>query len=33
MIEKYRTKDEFEKAVKSFKKFIQLSLIDINWYR
>lgn len=33
MIEKYRNKKEFEEAVKSFKKFIQLSLIDINWSR
>lgn len=31
MIEKYRNKNEFEEAVKSFKKFIQLSLIEINW--
>ncbi|MDQ8144421.1 ATP-binding protein [Chryseobacterium sp. CFS15] len=31
MIEKYRSKNEFEEAVKSFKKFIQLSLIEINW--
>ncbi|MET3535782.1 NACHT domain-containing protein [Chryseobacterium limigenitum] len=31
MIEKYRNNNEFEEAVKSFKKFIQLSLIDINW--
>lgn len=31
MIEKYRSKNEFEEAVKSFKKFMQLSLIDIDW--
>jgi len=33
MIEKYRNKKEFEEGVKSFKKFIQLSLVDINWSR
>ncbi|WP_294297620.1 hypothetical protein [uncultured Chryseobacterium sp.] len=31
IIEKYRNKKEFEEAVKSFKKFTQLSLIEINW--
>jgi len=31
LIEIYRNRNEFEKAVKSFKKFTQLSLIEINW--
>lgn len=31
MIEKYLSKNEFEEAVKSFKKFTQLSLIKIKW--
>lgn len=31
LIEMYRNKNEFEEAVKSFKKFTQLSLIEINW--
>jgi NACHT domain. len=31
MIDKYRNNEEFDDAVKSFKKFTQLSLIEIDW--